>query len=689
MEQQNAFEFAFNTIKKLVDDFEKGKLHFLDPSYSESQARLDFIDKFFVALGWDVGHVTDKNPYEQEVKVELNVNVQGRKKRADYAFYLKPNFRDVVFYVEAKKPSVQIANADDYFQTIRYGYNSHTPLAILTDFEQLHILDCRYSPSIETSLDRYVSRYTYKDYINKEKFSEIYYLFSREAVGDGSIYKRAAELPKARGGAVQLGLFKGAYKPIDEHLLDDLDGYRDKLAHAFKNGNSDLDHWDLTEIVQRVIDRIVFIRFLEDKLIEPEEILSNLGTKSDSVWKDFVSACRRLDKIYNGIIFKNHSILDEPGFKFNENVFADICEQLSNKNTPYDFNAIPIHILGSIYERFLGKVITTTDKRAKVEDKPEVIKAGGVFYTPGYIVEYIVANTIGKLIEGKDPNEIASMRFADIACGSGSFLIGAYDYLLNYHSKWYNNNRDYSNSTDCVERDGGLVLSLQKKREILQNNIYGVDIDQQAVEVAQLSLYLKLLENETLGSTAIDRKNVKRETVLPSLGKNIQCGNSLIGTDYEFTEGTQQDIFEQKEYVKTVNVFDWKSGFPSVFKNGGFDAVVGNPPYIRSQFIEDAHKQYYAKKFKAASYQPDTFAFFLEQGIKLLNGSGLLGFIIPNGILTNTYYSRLREYLLRGTAIEIIVDLKSNVFANASVDTSIFVISHKINGSTVIRVEWA
>ena len=207
---QTTLETAFKTVKKLVEDFEGNKDFYFASAYSEQSARHDFIDKFFIALGWDVNHETDKNPYEQEAHIELNVNAQGRKKRADYAFYLAPNFRDVVFYAEAKKPSVQM-DADDYFQTIRYGYSSKTTLAILTNFEQLHVLDCRYTPSIETASNRVVRKFNYKDYLNEEKFREIYFLFSREAVAGGSIEKRTLELPKARGGAVQLGLFKGAY----------------------------------------------------------------------------------------------------------------------------------------------------------------------------------------------------------------------------------------------------------------------------------------------------------------------------------------------------------------------------------------------------------------------------------------------------------------------------------------------
>ena len=682
---QTTLEFAFKTIKKLAEDFEDNKDFYLAPSYSEQSARHDFIDKFFIALGWDVNHETEKNPYEQEAKIELNVNVRGKKKRADYAFYLAPNFRDVVFYAEAKKPSVQLANADDYFQTIRYGYNSETPLAILTDFEQFHILDCRYAPFIETALDRFVRKYTYQDYLNKEKFAEIYYLFSREAIAGGSIEKRALELPKARGGAVQLGLFKGAYKPIDESLLDDLDGYRKSLAQAFKNGNPDLDHWALTEIVQRVIDRLVFIRFLEDKLIEPDDIISNFGTKSESVWKDFVSVCRKLDKVYNGTIYKKHDILDAPDFSFDENAFADICEKLSSKNTPYDFDKIPIHILGSIYERFLGKVITTSAKRAKVEDKPEVKKAGGVFYTPEYIVRYIVENTIGKLTKGKTPDEISKMRFADIACGSGSFLLGAYDSLLRYHANYYNKNPKEATQRDCIEKDGALILSLHKKREILLNNIYGVDIDQQAVEVSQLSLYLKLLENETLGSTAASLRAESGETVLPPLNKNIQCGNSLVGPD--FYQGVQEEmaLYEnKKEEVREINPFDWNARFSDIMKDGahstgsgqGFDAIIGNPPYVRQEMLGE-FKVYFERKYKVFHGMADLYTYFFERGVSLLNNNGLLSIIVANKWMRANYGEPLRRWL-KDRAVHEIIDFGDlQVFQNATTYPCIITISKK------------
>ena len=431
---------AFDTIKQLVANFKGQESAYLSPGYQESQIRQDFIDKFFTALGWDVTHNIQMNPYQQEVHIENKVHMAGSQRRADYAFFFSPNFRDPKFFVEAKKPSRHLANPDDYYQTIRYGWNANTPIAILTDFEEFHILDCRYKPNIKDVMSQKIEYFHYSDYANEEKFSRIYWLFSHEAVANGSIEKRAAELPKPRGKAIQRGLFKGGYQAVDEAFLEELDEYREVLAKAFKKSNPNLQSEELTEAVQSTIDRLVFIRFLEDKQIEEPEII-NLRSKK-SVWKGFLALGSQLDPKYNGLVFKPHKIID--GKEFNppdDEEFVRICDELADPSSPYNFDQIPISILGSIYERFLGKVVHATEKRVTVEEKPEVRKAGGVYYTPEYIVRYIVNETVGKLIEGKTPEEIAQMTFADIACGSGSFLIEVYNQLLDYHIRFYIANR--------------------------------------------------------------------------------------------------------------------------------------------------------------------------------------------------------------------------------------------------------
>jgi len=676
---EQTFFTAHTIIQQLVEDFADNEPSFLETSYSEAQARLDFIDKFWMALGWDVNHEREKNPYRQEVKVERGVAVSNRLKKADYAFFAAPNFRDVKFYVEAKKPSRNLDNADDYFQTIRYGWSSNTPLAVLTDFEQFRVIDCRYKPNIKTAENFALKKFSYREYTDEEKFREIYYLFSREAVISGSLEEYANSLPKRGRGAKQGRLFAvGIQKSVDESFLDDLDNYREELARSFKNKNAELDGEELTEAVTRTLDRLVFIRFLEDKLIEPETMMD----KFDS-WADFVRASAKLNSFYNGIIFKQHFI-DSPDFKPDEKVFTDICGELSDKYTSYYLGDIPVHILGSVYERFLGKVIVATDKRAKVEEKPEVRKAGGVYYTPEYIVRYIVENTIGKLVEDKTPEEISEMRFADIACGSGSFLLGVYDYLLRYHTTYYNSygKKEIARAAGCIENtNGSFTLSIAQRREILRNNIYGVDVDAQAVEVAQLSLALKLLEDASVGTVRIFQPKFG-EKILPDMTKNIVCGNSLIDWDIFDSE-----LFIDKEQRK-INPMHYKDTFPEIMKSGGFDAIVGNPPYIsvQSGFIDEKTYNYLRTNFQTMEKISDFFGLFIEKAINILKESGQLGYIVPSTLMMNLSFTKLRKQLLDRTSLTNLAHLGDGVFSNAVVPTCVVTFSKNLPNNNFIQI---
>jgi hypothetical protein len=636
------FETAFKSISELVKDFKSNEKFYSSSNYSEADVRNDFINKFFIALGWDVRHEKQKNPYEQEVRVEKPVQVAKAQKRADFTFYLAPNFRDVKFFVEAKKPYHDLENKDYFFQTIRYGWNANTPIAILTDFEELIILDCRYRPDIQDILNFKIKNFHYSEYANEEKFREIYYLFSRESVLDGSIEKYAENLPKPRGKAVQRGLFKGGFQSIDESFLEELDEIRTALAKSFKKNNSHLTSDELTEATQRTIDRLVFIKFLEDKLIEPHHYVSEFGNRR-TAWEDFITASITLDAKYNGVVFKKSLIDSKNIIEPDDKTFSNICEELSHDNTPYNFDAIPIHILGSIYERFLGKVVNATDKRVTIEEKPEVRKAGGVYYTPQYIVNYIVDNTIGKLIEGKTPKEISKLRFADIACGSGSFLITVYERILDYHKLWYLENPEQAKKDGCIFFEGAYRLSLQQKQKLLTNNIYGIDLDQQAVEVTQLSLYLKLLEDETT-ATANDSWVMFKERLLPDLNKNVVCGNSLIGSD--ILEGNLFDFDEEKK----LKPMDFEKTFPKIIDGGGFDAIVGNPPYGAE--LNQTEKNYLNNAFKIQT--TDTAALFIDKANKLLLKNGKLAYIIPKPFLYADGWDFIRNRYLMN--IETVID---------------------------------
>ena len=732
------FQESHVQVCALIADFREREAFYLSVEYQEAEARQDFIDKFWIALGWDVRHDRQKNPYEQEVKVERGVSVVTglAQKKADYAFFLGPEYRIPRFFCEAKKPSVKIReDRDAHFQTHRYGYSAKTKLSVLFDFEELVIVDCRRKPNVDFALTAAHRSYCYEDFEDEAKFGEIYWLFSREAVGDGKLDAYVAAMPKVKKTGKQAGAQRGSdSQTVDDSFLDDLERYRSELARMLKNRNAELDGDTLTELVQRILDRLVFLRFLEDKLIETEHSVHEFTkTAEGQGWARFLTVSRKLDARYNGVVFKEHPLLDGGTLTVDDGDFLAICKELSHERTPYDFNAIPVHILGSIYERFLGTVITTTDKRAKPELKPEVRKAGGVYYTPEYIVRYICEQTVGKLIEGKTPVQIEKMRFADIACGSGSFLLGIFDLLLRYHGRWYaahteaagkenlapatkNRKRKKEFIPAVVEREGLLCLTLEKKRQILLNNIYGVDLDTQAVEVAQLSLYLKLLEDETTASTRDDYLAF-HEALLPPLGGNIKCGNSLVGTDILYG---QFEFSAQEE--RKLRPMDFESAFPQVFgakwsgtdrvkddadgfhvdvgpepqretvdysegkavkeekpkaqvMSGGFDAIVGNPPYVPIEMMKDFERDFYCLRYPELQRKFDSSVIFILRALQLINSQGRVGFISSLTWQTGENFSELRRAMFTKGGVVTVVNLPFDVFPDAYVDTGIYILA--------------
>jgi adenine-specific DNA-methyltransferase len=674
---------AHAKVCQLIYDFEEGISHYLSPKYQEQEVREDYINKFFSALGWDVNHTEQKNPFQQEVKIEKAQRQEGGlgQKRADYAFFLAPDFKQPQFFVEAKKPSRTLRkNRDDYFQTAKYGWNAGTGVSILTDFEEIVIVDCRFKPDFDTILETQIKYYNFKEFKDLEAFKEFYWIFSREALTAGNLVEYIRKLKKPKGSGKQLKIFGGKYQSIDDSFLSYIDQKRQELAIAFYKTNPLLDAYSLTEATQRTIDRLVFMRFLEDKIIEPENIVHSIATSANP-WVKFVERTRFLDAKYNGIVFKPLFIDDKKFGGADDDMFRQLCSELDHTNTPYDFNYIPIHILGSIYERFLGKVVTIADGRATIEEKPEIKKAGGVFYTPKFIVDYIIENTIGKLIEGKTPKQISLLAFADIACGSGSFLIGAFEYLLDYHSKYYNENHEQAKKDGCNfnQELGVFVLSIKQKQQILLNNIYGVDIDLQATEVTQLSLFLKMLEDETTSSTN-DMMVLFHEKILPNLSNNIKCGNSLISSDILSTK-LDFDLNEERK----LNPFDFSFAFLKVFKNGGFDVVIGNPPYYK---VTDLNMlEYFTSKYKHQNYQFDLYLLFMERYKMVLKEGGHLGVIIPNTWLQSITFKKIRQYLTSAYLWRKVLYISEYVF-KAVVDTHVLIFekgAHKRNSAVLIE----
>ncbi len=695
---------APDIIKQLVDRFDQNRETYRAGRYNETQLRNEFLNPFLEAMGWDVFNKQGYAEMYKDVIHEASLEIEGENKAPDYAFRIGGTRK---FFVEAKKPAVNIeSNIHPAFQLRRYAWSAKLPLGILTDFEEFAIYDCRVKPDKgdKASTGR-VKLLSYKDYI--EKWDEIAAIFSHEAVLKGS-FDQYAEGLKGKKGTTE----------VDDAFLAEIERWRELLAKNIALRNPSLSVRELNYAVQMTIDRIVFLRICEDRGAErdyqlkeiakapasptrpfgtPSPNSANLGRAGEGqVYAALCLLFQRADSRYNSGLFhfkdeKGESSGSDTltlGLKINDKVLQDILLNLYYPDSPYVFKEIPSDILGQVYERFLGKVIRlTAGHQAKVKEKPEVRKAGGVYYTPTYIVDYIVKNTVGKLLEGCTPKTAASLKILDPACGSGTFPLGAYQYLLDWHLKWYSENEPQKWLTGkqpaIYESKDGYRLTTAKKKELLLNNVHGVDIDPQAVEVTKLSLLLKVLEgesNETIGS----QLDLFQERVLPDLGKNIQCGNSLIGPDYY--EGHQLTMsFADDEERARVNVFDWKAAFPQVFIAGGFDAVFGNPPYGAS--LDENSIRYLRNKFSELANSDDTYEFFLVNSKNIMRSNGRLGMIIPASWLTGEKYLKSRHILVSSFEPVIALALPFDVFEDAYIDTAIVVFAFSSSETkTIIHV---
>ena len=648
---------AKEKIESLVTRFEDQYDSYKNSDYNETQTRRDFIDPFFKALGWDMDNEEGYAEAYREVINEDKVRISGATKAPDYSFRLVGGKR--LFFVEAKKPSVSVKeDIQPAYQVRRYGWSAKLPISIITDFEEFAIYDCtkKPDPTDKSSVAR-IKYLTFRDY--SKEFDFIWDTFSKEQVLKGSFDK-----------FVQSDTYKKGTATVDKDFLESLNRWRTYLAANISWNNKNLDEYEINFVVQQTIDRLIFLRIAEDRSVEPYGSLKRT-LKQGNLYSNLYELFRKADEKYNSGLF------DFKKDKISENVIIEnkiiktIINELYYPECPFEFSVLPVEILGSAYEQFLGKVIRiTTGHRAKIEDKPEVRKAGGVYYTPQYIVEYIVNNTVGKLIKGKTPKEISKIKIVDPACGSGSFLIGAFQYLLDYHKIYYSDNGKPSKGRkeNPLTPDGHLTTA--EKKRILINNIYGVDLDVNAVEVTKLSLLLKCMEGETVASIATQMK-LFNERVLPTLEENIKNGNSIIDSD--FYDGELDFGIE-----KTIKPFNWQRSFPDVFQKGGFDIVIGNPPYIQFamfEWFDENQKKYLLKKYCSSMGRMNTFGFFIEKGIKLLNPKGMLGFIIPNTILTQEYYQELRLFILNQTQISNIVNYELLPFADAVVETTTIILN--------------
>jgi adenine-specific DNA-methyltransferase len=648
-------------VKELNSLFEANIAQYKSLQYDEANTRTDFIDKFFVLLDWDIANNQGFSEVYREVVREDKVKIDGSQKAPDYSFRIGGIRK---YFIEAKKTSVNIKEASDpAFQVRRYAYTAKLPLSILTNFAEFAVYDTRIKPNkndnASTARIFYCTNKEYEKY-----FDFIYNTFSKSSILKGSFDKYIEDNKNKKGTS-----------EVDAELLNLVESWRVELAKNIALRNSMLSIYNLNSAVQKIIDRIIFLRIAEDKGMESANILKMI-INSENIYEKFNVLVEKANVKYDSGLFNSedwllHLVVDNK-------VLKHIIDNLYYPECPYEFSVLPIEILGNIYEKFLGKTIrfrnVKNSRTVIVEEKPEVRKAGGVFYTPQFIVNFIVQNTVSEKIKDKTPDEITYLRICDPACGSGSMLVGAYQCLLLYHLDYYT---DEKNIKKALKK--GLIfqvfhnsyrLTISEKQRILQNNIFGIDIDPQAVEVTKLSLYLKLLENE--GKEAEGQLfSFSDMTLLPSLEENIKCGNSLVGTDFynQATLGLSKD-----EQIK-INCFDWEKEFPLIFKNGGFDIVIGNPPYYNIQTLgANSEIASYIQKTYRHIWQDksDILFYFLVKAMRLSKDN--IGFILSNAFLFSDKAQKLRNAILEDGRLAKIVNFEQFlVFKDASITSGIFI----------------
>jgi len=611
-------EKAREEVKKLVEKLESYSKDELD-SMPEEDIKFQFIEPLFEALGWE----------REQISKEARI----LKGRADYVLKIGNQEKLVV---EAKKTNVHLLEEQGR-QAVSYAYHRKIKFSVLTNFKYIRVYHALSNiKNIDKNLLKKDGVYFIleaKDFV--EKF-DLLWLLSKESFENGEIDK----LLSTRDERVN--------RSIDESILADLLEFRELLSKDLKSKRNYLEDLQIDEVVQILIDRLIFMRSVEDRGLEAKDFLLKIvkdveqGLTDMNLWGVLKAQFKRFDGTYDSKLFEE-GVLEKEGF-FDNKVLARVVRGLYygtlHQQERYMFDEIPVDLLGSIYEQYLGIVLLGTGKRVKLDLESGKRKKMGIYYTPSYIVEYIIKNTVGEYVKGKSLDEILKIKIVDPACGSGSFLIRAFSELCGVVEERLRNGEKSKDYSSFQKWDG--KLSLGEKATILKNCIYGVDLDEKAVELAQLNLLLKILEEETR-----ETKNKR----LPSLLKNIRNGNSLI-SDSNF----------EKAFV-------WEAQFPEVFADAGFDVVVGNPPY--GVDFKKKDKEYLRKSYATSSRVLESYILFIEKSKELLKEKGVLGFIIPETWLTNPSNKNLRELLLKETSISQLVDIPGMVFKSATVDTVI------------------
>jgi len=497
-----AFDEGRKILERLVSTFDENHSDFLDDTYNETQLRIDFLNPLLIAFGWDVDNTKRKAQYLRDVIQEYGFvsAIQQTSKKPDYTIRYQGKRK---FFIEAKKPSIQIeSDPDSAFQTRRYGWSAKLPISILCNFEYLIIYDCIAQPKItDNERNSRIHIFHYLEY--QTKFEEIYDLISCETVYSGKFNEMFEVDPT----------FK-ANEYFDNYFLEQIECWRKRLAINLNNEN-DLNEDELNYLVQKIISRLLFLRICEDREIEKYELLKEI-TDYEDLKRLFIES----DEKYNSGLFD--LIEDELTKKINidDDVLISIFNELYYPQCPYTFSVMDPHILGEIYEVFLGKYIHIEDENIEIIEKPEIKESQGVVPTPKFIVDEIIDKTLSGY-HNLSYSDLITKKLIDISCGSGIFLLSIFERICNYALETILLEGVENHRNKVYEiNDNVWNLTLNAKKDILENTIFGVDIDDQATEVTRFGLLIKLLENETKETIDGYMKRSKCQA-LPNLNANI------------------------------------------------------------------------------------------------------------------------------------------------------------------------
>lgn len=624
-----------NTIHALVEKYESNRDFYRTPKFNETQVRNEFLDPLFEILGWDIRNTSGKKTNEREVLLEesLKANAATHSKKPDYTFRL---FGERKFFLEAKKPCVDISTDDNPAKQVRrYGYTANLKISALSNFEDLYIYDTSYKVEDGDTLPKArIKAYHYTDYENVAE--ELLELVGKESVYTGHFEEVWDD--------IELNV---AHQSVDSLFLEQINQWRLMLGQQILSYDSDLEIDYLGDIVQSYINKILFLRVCEDRNIETYQRLLTIADHNSH--EELVAKFKEADNKYNSSLFEE--LISEDIIGNISSSFWTIIRQLYFPESPYSFTVLSSDILGRIYEIFLAERLAVVDGELKIVKKPENAERD-IVTTPNFVVREILRQTAVEIIQGKTPNEVNNLKCADIACGSGAFLLELYQLLYDSLVDYYlGNDRSklVQTSIDTYK------LPYEMKRNLLVNCIYGVDKDFNAVEACKFGLLLKLLEDEDVNSLS------SFHPILPDLSNNIFYGNSLLST----ADVPAGDALE-------INPFN--------FDDRAFDLIVGNPPYMKTEDIKaftPKEKSLYEKgnRYTSAYKQYDKYFLFIERALNLLKPNGYLGYIVPSKFMKVGAAKELRNLIANNAYLKTMTSFGAHqVFADKSTYTCIMVL---------------